>query len=106
MDATPHATPSAVTDPVCGMTVDPATAKRRAEHVGRTYFFCSAGCREKFEREPEWYLAPKAEAGDSCCHTPSAASSPPAEVPEGTRWTCPMHPEIVRDRPGSCPICG
>ncbi|HEV7667788.1 MAG TPA: heavy metal translocating P-type ATPase [Thermoanaerobaculia bacterium] len=95
--AEPGAAPASaetVLDPVCGMTVNPATAKHRAEHGGRTYFFCSAGCREKFEKDPEKYLAPKVEAAK------------PEPVPAGAQWTCPMHPEIVRDKPGSCPICG
>ena len=77
-------------DPVCGMTVDPHTAKHRAEHAGRTYYFCRAGCREKFEADPERYLGPRAEE----------------PVPEGTVYTCPMHPEIRQVGPGSCPICG
>ncbi len=81
-------------DPVCGMTVDPATAKHRAEHDGRTFFFCSAGCREKFANDPAKYLAPKEE------------EKAPETAPPGAQWTCPMHPEIVRDKAGSCPICG
>jgi len=79
-------------DPVCGMTVDPATSKHRAEHGGRTYHFCSAGCRTKFEADPERYLTPK----------PAAAPAAPA----GAIYTCPMHPEIRQVGPGSCPICG
>ncbi|MGE0719123.1 MAG: HAD-IC family P-type ATPase, partial [Alphaproteobacteria bacterium] len=79
-----------VLDPVCGMTVDPHTAEHRAEHAGRTWYFCSAGCRTKFLANPARYLEPR-EA---------------EEVPEGTIYTCPMHPEIRRDGPGSCPICG
>ncbi len=83
----------AVKDPVCGMTVDPATAKHHADHHGKTYYFCRAGCREKFEADPERYL--------------SADKAAPAEdVPEGTIYTCPMHPEIRQVGPGSCPICG
>ena len=85
--------PERVLDPVCGMTVDPATAKHRAEHGGKSYYFCGAGCREKFEKDPEKYLAPKSEKA-------------PEPAPPGSRWTCPMHPEIVRDEPGSCPKCG
>ncbi|MEP7012012.1 MAG: heavy metal translocating P-type ATPase [Acidobacteriota bacterium] len=81
-------------DPVCGMTVNPATAKHRSEHGGKPYFFCSAGCREKFEKDPAKYLAPKGE------------EAPAEPVPAGAQWTCPMHPEIVRDKPGSCPKCG
>jgi len=83
----------AVKDPVCGMMVDPHTAKHHATHNGRTYYFCAARCREKFVANPENYLDPaqlKAEA------------APPA----GTVYTCPMHPEIRQVGPGSCPICG
>ncbi len=78
------------TDPVCGMTVDPATAKHRAEHRGQHYYFCSAGCRTKFAAAPQKYLRPR-EA---------------EPVVEGTTYTCPMHPEIRQDGPGACPICG
>ena len=81
-----------VKDPVCGMLVDPHTAKHRAEHQGHTYYFCNPRCREKFVTEPERYLAP--------------AAAPAAPVPEGTVYTCPMHPEIRQVGPGSCPICG
>ncbi|HRA93400.1 MAG TPA: heavy metal translocating P-type ATPase [Aestuariivirga sp.] len=78
-----------VIDPVCGMTVDPATAKHKAEHYGQTYYFCSAGCRTKFVATPEKYLE-KVEA----------------PVIAGAIYTCPMHPEIRQEGPGSCPICG
>jgi Cu+-exporting ATPase len=66
----------------------------RHEHAGRTYFFCSARCREKFAAEPERYLAPQ----------PAAAAAPAAEP--GAVYVCPMHPEVRQDRPGSCPKCG
>ena len=79
-------------DPVCGMTVDPHTAKHRHTHEGRTYYFCAAGCRAKFAADPEKYLAPKDER------------APPP--PPGTIYTCPMHPEIRQEGPGACPICG
>ncbi|MDR4305921.1 heavy metal translocating P-type ATPase [Chelatococcus sambhunathii] len=79
-------------DPVCGMTVDPATARHRLEQGARTEFFCSAGCRAKFEADPEKYLSP--------------SSAEPEAMPEGTVYTCPMHPEIRQEGPGSCPICG
>ncbi|MBR0967194.1 heavy metal translocating P-type ATPase [Bradyrhizobium diazoefficiens] len=83
-----------VVDPVCGMTVDPETSKHRADHRGVTYHFCSAGCRTKFAAAPEQYLGKaKAEAQR-------------ADVPEGTVYTCPMHPQIRQIGPGSCPICG
>ena len=88
-----HAAPKAgVLDPVCGMTVDPATSKHRFEHGGTTYHFCSAGCRSKFAADPAKYLG--------------RTSEPQADVPEGTIYTCPMHPEIRQVGPGSCPICG
>lgn len=80
-----------VRDPVCGMKVDMATTKHRHTHEGVEYGFCSNGCREKFVGDPEKYLGPK---------------QPAAEAPKGTQYTCPMHPEIVRDAPGDCPICG
>ncbi|KQW18024.1 haloacid dehalogenase [Afipia sp. Root123D2] len=83
-----------VVDPVCGMTVDPATSKHRFDYHGRTYHFCSAGCRAKFATAPEQYL------------DKSQASAMKATVPEGTVYTCPMHPEIRQIGPGSCPICG
>jgi Cu+-exporting ATPase len=80
-------------DPVCGMTVDPATAKHTAEFAGATYYFCCAGCREKFLAEPRRYVAEKPAA-------------PPQTLPAGTIYTCPMHPEIRQAGPGACPICG
>ncbi len=80
------------TDPVCGMTVDPATTPHIATHDGEHHHFCSAGCLAKFEADPDLYAA-KSE--------PTAA-----DAPEGAIWTCPMHPEIQRPGPGSCPICG
>jgi len=78
-------------DPVCGMTVDPATAAHRTAHEGRDYFFCSAGCRTKFVAEPDRYLGEKPQ---------------PAPVVPGAIYTCPMHPEVRQEGPGSCPICG
>src|SRR5947208_13878580 len=82
-------------DPVCGMSVDPKT-EHRAEHAGGGYLFCSARCRDKFTAEPAGYLA--SLNGDS-----SNVAAPNAG--KGL-WTCPMHPQIVREEPGSCPICG
>src|SRR5687768_1749039 len=105
------------TDPVCGMTVDPATAAGQAEHAGSTYYFCSDHCRRKFVAEPARYIAvaePSAsEPAGHCCHGHHESSAAVAKVPssppaagETVLYTCPMHPEIVRDRPGPCPICG
>jgi P-type Cu+ transporter len=81
----------AAIDPVCGMRVDPATARHRTTHKGQDYFFCSGRCRERFEAEPEKFLQPK--------------QAEPA-APAGTIYTCPMHPEVRQVGPGSCPICG
>ena len=80
-----------VKDPVCGMSVDPTTTAHRASHGGQDYFFCSAGCRTKFIGDPMRYLNPPVEAEPA--------------VP-GAIYTCPMHPEIRQEGPGSCPICG
>jgi len=79
------------TDPVCGMTVDRASAKHFLRHEGQGNYFCSAGCKSKFEADPAKFR------GDGPA---------PEPAPAGTKYTCPMHPEIVRDKPGSCPICG
>ncbi len=79
------------TDPVCGMQVNPATAKHRAEHEGKTSYFCSARCCEKFIADPPVYLG----------GPPSAAPKP-----AGTVYTCPMHPEVQQVGPGNCPKCG
>src|SRR5215472_14140272 len=87
--------PSATHDPVCGMTVDPAKAKHRAEHAGHSYVFCSARCREKFTADPLRYVVASLQV-----RAPAAAAA--GEV----LWTCPMHPQIVRKEPGNCPICG
>ena len=81
-----------VKDPVCGMDVDPNTARHKVEHAGRPYYFCSAGCKDKFVADPGRYL--------------KGAAAKTADVPPGTIYTCPMHPEIRQVGPGSCPICG
>jgi len=78
-------------DPVCGMSIDRASTDHMARHEGRRFFFCSAGCQTKFEADRAHYLQGKEDT-----------ASPPA----GSKWTCPMHPEIVRDGPDDCPICG
>ncbi len=87
-----HAAPAegGVLDPVCGMTVDPHTAKHQASHHGHPYYFCSAGCKTKFVADPAKYLGERE----------------PEPVVEGATYTCPMHPEIRQMGPGACPICG
>ena len=79
------------TDPVCGMMVDPHAGKPTEQFRGHDYYFCSEGCRSKFAKDPERYLDSKGE---------------PEPLPVGTLWTCPMHPQIVQEGPGPCPICG
>jgi len=86
-----HAAPAGVRDPVCGMTVDPATAKYRHTYNGQDYFFCAERCRSRFAAEPEKFLQPNPVQ---------------EEMPEGTVYTCPMHPEVRQVGPGSCPFCG
>ena len=79
-------------DPVCGMTVDPHSAKHRADYSGHTYYFCAAGCKTKFTADPQKYLSKEEKVAEP--------------VPEGTIYTCPMHPQIRQVGPGNCPICG
>ncbi len=83
-------------DPVCGMEVDPAAAAGKSEHAGTTYHFCSGSCKRRFDADPASFLKPHGER-TATVHHDAAGSS---------KYTCPMHPEIVRDGPGSCPICG
>jgi len=97
-------------DPVCGMTVDPATTAHRAEHEGRSWFFCSAGCRAKFMADPARFAG---AAKSACCghHHHAQASHEGAPQPTiaadpGTIYTCPMHPEVRQQGPGACPDCG
>src|SRR5262245_3564086 len=89
-----HGAPKHI-DPVCGMTVDPGSAAGSYDYKGTTYYFCNPTCLVRFKNDPESYLKP-------------AAQRPAPAMPAGEKveYTCPMHPEIVRDAPGSCPICG
>src|ERR1051326_4306585 len=79
-----------VVDPVCGMTVDPANAAGSFEYQGKTYSFCNTHCLHRFQKDPESFLQ----------------KTDPKPVTKAGKYTCPMHPEIIRDGPGSCPICG
>ncbi|HET8947960.1 MAG TPA: heavy metal translocating P-type ATPase, partial [Candidatus Polarisedimenticolia bacterium] len=102
-------------DPVCGMNVDPARAEGgSAAHAGRTYFFCCDGCRETFRRDPGAILSRPARGhaghGDRRAdhHPPGDPIRPPAPSSgqDAGEYTCPMHPEIRRRGPGTCPLCG
>jgi P-type Cu+ transporter len=85
-------------DPVCGMMVA-VDASERATFQGTTYVFCCAGCRAKFEKDPQAYLSPQKPA-------PAPHPQAVAKPSSGAVWTCPMHPEVRRDGPGQCPLCG
>ncbi|HEY3045597.1 MAG TPA: heavy metal translocating P-type ATPase, partial [Vicinamibacterales bacterium] len=118
-----------VIDPVCGMTVDPARAAGSVDHHGTTYYFCSKGCVEKFKANPDRFLSgtrpPSLDGSHSSSGAASVASPPLLTIaglkrapatssqpltsnlqPLPSRYTCPMHPEVVSDRPGACPKCG
>ena len=93
-------------DPVCGMNVDPSTAKHVHEHAGKKYFFCSAGCVEKFKADPPKYLTPTAQVA----HAPMVRLKPAAKVQaaksEARSYVCPMCPEVRETEPRACPSCG
>src|SRR3546814_13897280 len=80
-----------VTDPVCGMQVDPATTPQHADHAGAHFHCCPERCRAKFVADPERYLTSRAE---------------PEVAQPGAIYTCPMHPEVRQQGPGNCPFCG
>jgi Cu+-exporting ATPase len=95
-------TQGAVKDPVCGMTVDLVSAEHRHDHGGKAYAFCSARCLDRFKSDPERYLTQQATGPKGADASPGAV----ADAQPGTVWTCPMHPQIRKNAPGSCPICG
>ena len=99
--------PALHVDPVCGMTVDPATAADSFDYNGTRYYFCMPGCRKKFEADPQKYLSGTHGRHESHGHGHGQPLAPPAStMPPGTIYTCPMHPEIRQDHPGACPKCG
>ena len=123
-------TENKIVDPICGMTVDPATAAGQYEYAGTTYYFCSTHCLNKFSADPESSLHPQPakpsppastqieytcpmdpevrQSGPGACPKCGMALEPvmPALPTTKIEYTCPMHPEVVRDQPGACPICG
>src|SRR6266567_4765163 len=110
-----------VKDPVCGMSVDSATARYKLEHAGKSYYFCCGHCAEKFKSDPEKYAAGKDTAlahhpglvtlGRSAAISP-ATLNPPAgtqahsSAPSDSSYVCPMCPEVRQNRPAPCPKCG
>jgi Cu+-exporting ATPase len=81
------------TDPVCGMTVLIGSETHHAEFQDNTFHFCSEKCQTKFKSDPWFYASGRAEGRNK-------------PAPANTQYTCPMHPEIIRDEPGTCPLCG
>ncbi|HKG47620.1 MAG TPA: heavy metal translocating P-type ATPase [Pyrinomonadaceae bacterium] len=88
-------------DPACGMNVDPDHAAGSFEYKGTTYYFCSTHCLHRFRENPESFLTPAAPQPIGITRQPKAPAATTAQ-----KYTCPMHPEIIRDGPGNCPICG
>jgi Cu+-exporting ATPase len=96
-------------DPVCGMTVDPKKSPGKFEHSGKTYYFCSPGCAQKFANDPDKFLASPGTAGMPAGDGTTKSKNPAAQQQDnekGVRYTCPMHPEIIQFGPGTCPLCG
>src|ERR1700687_1318196 len=95
-----------VKDPVCGMTVDPATSKYKFEHAGKNYYFCCAPCLEKFKADPDRFLEQPSPA-----HSPGLVrlGTPPKKIdtaltaPAAGNYVCPMCPEVRETEPGACP---
>ena len=83
-------------DPVCGMEIEEEDSVGTAEHDGVTYYFCAESCLERFRENPSLFLGPE----------PYQQPAPAVLEGQAVAYTCPMHPEIVRDGPGACPICG
>ena len=96
------------TDPVCGMRVEPESAAGSTAHAGKTYYFCSSRCMSAFERDPAKYAdSGKAKHAEHAGHAGQGKAKPAVtEVSGRGMYTCPMHPEVRRPGPGSCPKCG
>ena len=124
MDAQNTVTTTAEKDPVCGMTVEPSRAKATHEYAGKTYYFCCAGCKTKFNADPAKYLMPKTFVGIAPvsghpAHTTTGAAhgalqpvvniAPAPAVARkaaSNEYTCPMDPQVRQQEPGACPKCG
>src|ERR1700733_13325126 len=106
--STPASKPSSIVerDPVCGMNIDPATAKHLHEHNSKNYYFCCAACLLKFKADPAKYLSPKPSG---LVTLGAAIAKPPAKLAAQTQppaYVCPMCPEVREYKPGACPSCG
>ena len=102
-------TPALERDHVCGMNVNPATAKHVLEHAGKTYYFCCASCKEKFKSRPESYLNKKrSELVTLGAPTQQKHPAPEVQSPKSDirSYVCPMCPEVHEPKPGACPSCG
>ena len=112
-----------VADPVCGMSVDPTTTDHTLNHDGQHFYFCSVGCKDKFQAAPDQYAGDDrhdAAGHDGCDHggrdhggrdhaghaAPAGSRPPTPGAGDAVEYTCPMHPEIRQEGPGACPICG
>src|ERR1700693_1659524 len=109
--STPASNPPSIheRDPVCGMNVNPATAKHTYDLNGKTYYFCCASCAERFKSDPAKFLQPKSPAPPSGLVTLAGASAEPPAPPKTqppTPYVCPMCPEVRESKPGACPSCG
>jgi Cu+-exporting ATPase len=104
LNRVPPFTVTTVNDPVCGMSVDPATAEHHVDHSTKTYLFCGAGCRAKFLADPAKYLAPDNATHSGGHHHDATPAAAPGSA--DVIYTCPMHPQIRHKGPGHCPICG
>ena len=102
MNHTAHEDKAGALDPVCGMTVNPDSAAGSFEYQGKTYYFCSTHCLHRFQQNPESFLNKPAAVEPQ----PIGITRAPKAATSAKKYTCPMHPEIIRDGPGSCPICG
>lgn len=87
--------PALARDPVCGMVINPATAAGKQEYQGTTYYFCNPQCEQRFKETPQVFFHPE-----------SRPAKAPTPAPKGTRYICPMDPEVESDHPGACPKCG
>ena len=107
--SSPHTTAPPERDPVCGMNVNPASAKQVHEHAGKKYYFCCAGCMDKFRADPGKYLSaapPNARPSGLVPLGMPAAGKVPAPVSAAPAYVCPMCPEVRESKPGPCPSCG